>query len=234
MLRDRIVVQIRDSSLSERLQMDANLTLDKAKSCVPKGSRHKQTMSLQGDGSKQNPVVVDELKGRYKRKTTPSGGKNASNSADKSSQCTRCGRGKHASADKCPAQKATCHRCKRKGHNSAKCFSTTVVPATQEELTLDDAYLNTVTSQQETAWRITLSLEQTKVCFKMDTGAEVTAISDRVYTSLPSHPILQPANRTLSGPAHQKLNVLGGPVSRHLDHRFRIMQTDNLCDQRSI
>ena len=47
MLRDRIVVGIRDFSLFERLQMDANLTLDKAKRTVhQKEAVHKQTMSL--------------------------------------------------------------------------------------------------------------------------------------------------------------------------------------------
>ena len=55
----------------------------------------------------------------------------------------------------------------------------------------------------------TILLEQTKVYFKMDTGAEVTAVSEQVYKSIPSHPNLQPANRALLGPAHQKLNVLG-------------------------
>ena len=73
---------------------------------------------------------------------------------------------------------------------------------------MDDAYLDTVASTQENAWHITLLLEQIKVRFKMDTGAEVTAISDRVYKSMPSAPILQPANRALLGPARQKLGVL--------------------------
>ena len=208
MLRDRIVVGIRDLRLSERLQMDANLTLDNAKKAVrQKEAVHKQTKSLQGDGSKQNPVVVDELKGSYVRKKTTSGGKNPGNAQ----QCTRCGQEKHASADKCPAQKATCHKCKRKGHYSSVCFSKTVASATQEleEVTLDDVYLDTVTSKQGNAWHITLLLEQTKVCFKMDTGAEVTAISDKVYGSLSSHPALQPTNRALLGPARQKLKVLG-------------------------
>lgn len=194
---------------------------------------HEQTISLQGDGSKQNPVVVDELKGHHKRKTTPSGGKNASNSANKPSQCTRCGREKHASVDKCPAQKATCHKCKRKGHYSSMSFSKTVTLAAQEEVTLDDVYLDTVTSEQETAWHLTVLLEQTKVCFKMDTGAEVTAISDRVYKSIPSHPILQPANRALLGPARQKLNVLGQFQGTLTANSESCKQTIRICDQRS-
>ena len=118
MLKDRIVVGIRDSSLSEHLQMDANLTLDKAKRAVrQKEAIHEQTISLQGDGSKKNLVVVDELSSCHKQKTARSEGKNVSNPASK--QCTCCGREKHASADKCPAQKTIYHKCKRKGHYSA-------------------------------------------------------------------------------------------------------------------
>ena len=47
------------------------------------------------------------------------------------------------------------------------------------------------------------------MCFKMDTGAEVTTISDQLNKSVPSHLILQPANRAILGPARQKLNALG-------------------------
>ena len=62
--------------------------------------------------------------------------------------------------------------------------------------------LDTVASTQENAWQI-------NVCFKMDTGAEVTSNSDRVYKSMPSAPILQPANRAPLGPARQKLDLSG-------------------------
>ena len=77
------------------------------------------------------------------------------------------------------------------------------------EVVLDDAYLDSLTSKEDRVWRITLSLEHTGVPFKMDTGAEVTAISDKVYQSLDSKPDLQAPTRTLLGPAHQKLKVLG-------------------------
>ena len=43
MIRDRLVVGIRDSALSERLQLDGNLTLDKAKTAI----RQKETVHEQ-------------------------------------------------------------------------------------------------------------------------------------------------------------------------------------------
>jgi len=49
----------------------------------------------------------------------------------------------------------------------------------------------------------------TEVPFKMGTGAEVMAISDKVYQSLGSKLDLQEPTKTLLGPACQKLKVLG-------------------------
>ena len=49
MLRDRIVVGIADSSLSERLQMIEDLTLEKAKTLVrQREAVHKQQLILKG------------------------------------------------------------------------------------------------------------------------------------------------------------------------------------------
>ena len=76
MLRDRIVVGIRDTALSERLQMDADLTLEKAKKIVrQKEAVREQHLQLQGEGSKKDPIVLDEVKGRKpppkRREATP-------------------------------------------------------------------------------------------------------------------------------------------------------------------
>ena len=46
MIRDRLVVGIRDSSLSERLQMDESLTLEKAKKLVRQREAVKEQQSF--------------------------------------------------------------------------------------------------------------------------------------------------------------------------------------------
>ena len=49
MIRDRLVVGIRDSALSERLQMDADLTLEKAKKQIrQREAVHQQQRELKG------------------------------------------------------------------------------------------------------------------------------------------------------------------------------------------
>ena len=102
MIRDRIVVGICDQSQSARLQMDAELTLEKAKTLVrQREAVQEQQIVLQTD---QTPA----------KQLQPAQGK-----------CSRCGRGPHP-RQQCPAREAECHNCKKKGHYSAQCFHKSV------------------------------------------------------------------------------------------------------------
>ena len=51
-------------------------------------------------------------------------------------------------------------------------------------------------------------VESKEVEFKLDTGAEVTAISDNTYRSLEEEILVKPT-KTLYGPGHNPLEVLG-------------------------
>ena len=63
MLRDRLVVGIRDAAMSQKLQMDAELTLEKAKKAIrQKEAVYEQQRELLGDGSAKDPIVVDEVR----------------------------------------------------------------------------------------------------------------------------------------------------------------------------
>ena len=83
LLRDRLIVGIRDVALSGKLQIDADLTLEKAKKAIrQKEAVHEQQRQLQGDGSAKDPAVVEERQvvwskghGRSLQPTT-SGGRN--------------------------------------------------------------------------------------------------------------------------------------------------------------
>ena len=98
------------------------------------------------------------------------------------SKCQRCGRNKHQEQDKCPAKNVICHRMKR-GHFKAHCQSK--VPASTSELHTEDlAFLGTLAAEGNSTWRCTVNLSGTDTQFKLDTGAEVTAVSERTYRSL--------------------------------------------------
>ena len=76
---------------------------------------------------------------------------------------------------------------------------------------LDSSFLDTVdtvSDQPETSWMLHLQLNSKSIPFKLDTGAEVTAISPDTHSCISSVE-LRPPQKTLSGPPSVKLNVLG-------------------------
>ena len=115
--------------------------------------------------------------------------------------CRRCGKSSHPHQP-CPAKDATCFRCNRKGHYSTQCLSKTIAEIDDplQELTLNDSsgsdfysdtlYLNTVNGHNEKHWCVEVLMENHPVTFKVDTGAEVTALSDTTFHSL-KNPELQ-------------------------------------------
>ena len=140
MIHDRMVVGIRNSALSKRLQMDKTLTLDKAKKMVRQREvvKEQQHMLKQGEETSLDFVRSDTRSTR----TTSS-----QRQATRETKCTRCGRGPHTKQS-CPAKKATCCRCSRKGHFAAVCFSRTIAVLSQEELEpAETSYLDAITNR---------------------------------------------------------------------------------------
>ena len=87
MIRDRLVVGIRDHALSERLQLDADLTLEKAKKSVrQREAVQEQQLVLKGASEPSN--VPSSLKVLHSRKGYPPGGQHGSHSSN------RCGEGR--------------------------------------------------------------------------------------------------------------------------------------------
>ena len=67
MIRDCLVVGIRDKSLSERLQMDAALTLEKAKTTIRQCEAIQDNRPLWKEDSSPDPITVDALNGKAKQ-----------------------------------------------------------------------------------------------------------------------------------------------------------------------
>ena len=209
MLRDRIVVGMKDKALSERLQLDPDLTLDKAKKTMrQKEAVKEQRQQLQHESGPHACPLDAMTSQRDNADNYKDAGVRPQHSrrSQKSSLCTRCGRGPHPTGVRCPARAATCRKCNRRGHYEAQCFSKTVAPAS--EVTVDTAFLGAVSEKQNSSWQMSICVRDKLVPFKLDTGAQVTAISDSTYRRLQFGPLKKPSKR-LYGPARQSLDAMG-------------------------
>ena len=180
MIRDRLVVGIQDTSLSQQLQLDADLTLDKAKTKV----RQREAVAEQQKVLKGHSTLEEVHTGKrtqFPRKSTGRKGSGSGSTSSARKKCTRCGKESHPR----PAKEAECHKC---GHYSSCCFSKKVAEVTTENV-LSSAFLDTVDVEQSNTWIATVSLNNRATNFKLDTGyIERDIPNDRTTTTtLPSN-----------------------------------------------
>ena len=94
MIRDRIVVGIRDQALSERLQTVADLTLEKAKTLVrQREAAYEHQLALNGSSKvdKSLRLIQKQAFNSRGKRHFPNKGQNASKGP--TAKCMRCGRG---------------------------------------------------------------------------------------------------------------------------------------------
>ena len=225
-IRDRIVVGILDQALSERLQMDPELTLEKAKTQVrQREAVHEQAQILKQSGDTTLAAVHQKqsYKGNSSNGAKSQHSKKAAAPAH-ANKCTRCGREPHK-RQQCPARDATCHKCSKKGHFSSQCFSKRgkqVADITTADQGQDFAYLSTLGSHPSACLCLPISINGKVVDFKIDIGAEVTAITPSTY-NLISAPKLDKPLKSLRGLDRKPLSTLGMMEVR-LSHEERHCQ----------
>ena len=200
MIRDRLVVGILDQELSEKLQLEPDLTLEGAKKSIRQKEAVKEQHQLLQASAGADPTLDEVSKTGWKGKS-----KNGTSGKTHSQQCTRCGRSAHSRGERCPATNVVCFTCKKRGHFEEHCFFRKMGKATTNEVCLDDAFLDAVGTNTEKCWMASVLLENKTVSFKLDTGAEVTAVSEETFKMLPKTPLKQPV--VWSKPP--TLNVLG-------------------------
>lgn len=155
---------------------------------------------------------VDAVKTEKFRKDDSSGSPDETPNSKKpptrppSNRCYHCGKSPGHVRQNCPAKAAICHKCSKKGHWASVCKSSQTVGEIEE----DYAFLGAIgTERNEDIWSVDLTLNNSLVHFKIDTGADVTVIPESVYKKLKPTPTLIRSSKTLFGPAHTTLPVLG-------------------------
>ena len=224
LIRDRIVVGLADARLSERMQMDQDLNLEKAINMARQSEEiKKQQNTLRSDASsvvQMDAATVDRVFEGRKQREKPKFNKYRSDGAKShfssqsrhphNSQCYKCGGPPHPRHE-CPANDAKCHSCGKKGPFQRVCRAGENVGGIETEEEDESFFLGSVTSDKA-AWTANIGIKNTTIKFKLDTGADVTAVSqtdmNRIFSGT-QQPVLQKAERPLLGPGRIPLDVSG-------------------------
>ena len=131
-VRDQLVVGTSDKTTSEKLQLEENLTLEKAIEICRTREQVKTQMAAQSATNS-----LDFVKKGARPKNSKPHKKNPHTSSEK---CSNCGM---AHADKsCPAKGKRCLKCRKIGHFRAVCGATKKsVREVEEEVTVDETCL---------------------------------------------------------------------------------------------
>ena len=105
-----------------------------------------------------------------------------------------------------------CSNCGKRGHFGKHCFSKRSAKLAGElsldTSSLDTAFLGNLSTANQSSWTADVEIRGWTVHFMLDTGAEVTAISQESSQRL-GQVSLKKSMKVVYGPAKQKLDVIG-------------------------
>ncbi len=224
-MRDRLVVGLQDAALSEKMQLDKNFTLTKAITMARQSEeiRHQQS-DLRGEAN-ASKVALDAMhfkkdeQRKNKVKELPQGRqkpfKKPIQTKGGYKSCNKCGKMPSHPTSQCPAKSVECHNCGKGGHYGRVCRSASSVNAVAEDTgelhDADGLFLGSVTSEDTGGpWMADINVKGRKVTFKIDTGADVSAIPEHVLAGIISRDRkLERAQKPLYGPGGKRLDVRG-------------------------
>lgn len=208
LIRDRIVVGLRDRRLSEKLQLDPKLTLDLAIRQAKQSEMVKKQQSLLHSDDKTAPANVDSV-----QKAKPQGPA----WSESGKKCSRCGGPQHPKF-KCPARESECNKCHKKGHWKKVCRTTSttqdrrrvheVADDSDSESFFTGEVIDTINATAGELKAI-LKVNGKELGFKIDTGADVSVITEKKYKSLKPNQSLKPTKKVLMGPCKYQMTCLG-------------------------
>ncbi|XP_018359748.1 PREDICTED: uncharacterized protein K02A2.6-like [Trachymyrmex cornetzi] len=190
MIRDRIVLGIADVTVQEKLLGMTDLKLEKAVEICRAKEKQKKPISPKDQGRKEETQDVTEF------------------------QCRRCNR-RHRPRE-CPAFGKKCNRCGKLNHFEVACRVKGIqeVEDVEEDEMLAIESVNIVKSEvlqiSVSEWFENVKLENKIIKFKLDTGAQVNILPEKIFNSLNSmNTKLEKTNIILEAYGGQKFKPSG-------------------------
>ena len=233
-IRDRVVLGIRDRELSEKLQLQADLTVDQAIQQARQSELVKQQLNEQRHTSQSG--TLDAVSHRGSRGGNPRGqGRGRGRGRVYHDHCSNCG-GNHDKRATCPAKGKKCRGCGKPNHFERVCRSQK--KANLQEVCTDEPetfYLGSVNQEgEEPPWRTSININGCQISFKIDTGADVSVITKDIYNRLRPKPKLRKSEAILVS-SGGNLPHLGNFIAQTSFNgekpvSFRVFVLDKKCD----
>ena len=211
-IRDRLVIGIRDKDVSEKLQLRADLTLEKAIEIARNSelvkSQIKDLESKSLDAVKAKPVIKPKPGFNFNRTNQGQrgGAQRRPNATGQRSEpkytCANCNR-VHPQGQ-CPAKGKRCYKCKQYDHFGICCKVSATKPCKKIDEVYEDQtfYMGSIDESDTPSdpWYVELKICNRTLQFKIDTGADISTISLATYNSLPVKPKLRSVTNTFQSP----------------------------------
>ena len=212
MIRDRVVIGLRDDVTRQKLLEQKKLTLSQTVDiCRAQEAAKTQTQAMSTSCTVDKLHASNHYSRKHQKPKRYTHEQQGSPGEKKEViQCGRCGRS-HRRGN-CPAFGAECYICKKKGHFSNVCRNKR---SNQVQL-LDDSdtdsetksFIGTVMTAEgkEDAWNAKVEVNGKWIRFKVDSGADVTAIPS---SRIPKETKLTKTDKKLFGAGHAEIKVKG-------------------------
>ena len=226
LIRDRIVVGIRDTNVRRRLLREKELTLqscidicrasEKASERMRAIDGNEEVETVHALRNKHSKKQGHKHKDKQKSKPQAQGGATARPSDTTKKLCTRCG-GEHGK--KCPAWGKTCGKCHKKNHYACMCQSTRSVhqldtESESENYNTDESVfqVNSGTTRYMVRPEVKAPNKHWKnITFQMDNGASINCMLYKDYCKIKqdSNPEMETSNKRLTSYSGDRVKNLG-------------------------
>ena len=205
-LRDRIVVGVRDADTQTTLLKERKLTLQRAID-ICKSAENASTR-----GRALRPDTVHKVEPSYQhrpRKYNPGKGNQPTRSADKEHdterKCKFCGRTHPMKKELCPAWGQSCKSCNEKNHFALRCPNRDRRKVhnvfVDGPVSSEEEWINAIDTKDSKQLKCKMLIGETNVIFQVDTGASINTLPEKYATDIkPTNRSLQMWNLTTSKP----------------------------------
>ncbi|UYV73367.1 hypothetical protein LAZ67_10002871 [Cordylochernes scorpioides] len=240
LIRDRIVVGVRDKALSERMQLDSELTLEKAVKMVRQQEAvRQQQVDLQRPSTSQkvNQVKFNSKKQSPKQQQQPS--RKKEKSAKTRSRCPKCGGFTHREGQACRAEGQKCNLCSKTGHfanccpdKQAKTAEVKAVSELDKEIGFllevsaveDSSNLNDDEGECRRRWTAEIQVNGKKVKFKLDSQADVTCVPLCLFKKIMGQQRLVESDINIRAAEFSELQTVGMFISTLRNGNYEIKE----------